>query len=290
MWPAGGLPPWRRGFPFFLAKPRSAVERLRSAGSRQVWTQGPIWKRLVLGGLMTIGWPLVTFADAVKISARRAMEGRSSFLSSFAALYRAALTRDIAPGVGAVYEWNLDVEVTALADVLLPLDLLALRRISLGRGAVLDDVQNKARFEHICRAHGLPCVETLAAFDHGRSIGEDRLRAFEGPLFVKALTGNKGAGAELWRPAGRGLVSTGGEELTFDELIDRLRPENCIVQPALEDHPALKGFGTIALSSLRLVTARGRKSSTLIAAQAQSRGRPAIVNRAQWHPVRHRHR
>jgi hypothetical protein len=55
--------------------------------------------------------------------------------------------------------------------------------------------------------------------------------------------------------------------VTIEEFIDRLRPENCIVQPALEDHPALKDFGTRALSSLRLVTARGRTRAMLIAAK-----------------------
>ena len=267
LWPAGGMAPWRRGFPLFLAEPRSSVERLRAAASKEAWTRGPIWKRCLLGGAMAIGWPSVTFADAVRISARRAREDRAPFLSSVSTLYRAAMTRNIPPGVGAVCERSFDRDATDLADFLLPLDLLALRRISLRRGAVLEQVQNKAAFEQICRDHGLPCVETIAAFDRGMSVGEDRLRACNAPVFVKALTGNKGAGAELWRRGGRGFVSTGGEDLTADELIDRLRPENCIVQPALQDHPALKEFGTAALSSLRIVTARGRSiPATVIAA------------------------
>ena len=253
--------------PLLLGDPRSSVERLRAASSKEAWTRGPVWKRWLLGGAMAIGWPLVTFVDAVRISARRAREDRAPFLGSFSTLYRAAMTRNIAPGAGAVYERSFDREATDLADYLLPLDLLALGRISLRRGAVLHQVQNKAAFEQICRDHGLPCVETIAAFECGTSVGEDRLRACTAPVFVKALTGNKGAGAELWRRGGRGFLSTGGEDLTADELIGRLRPENCIVQPALEDHPALKDFGTVALSSLRIVTARGPSiPATVIAA------------------------
>ena len=258
MWPRSGVPAWRRGFPFFVAEPRSAIERLRSVGSTQVWTQGPMWKRLAFGGAMAVGWPLVTFNDAVKISANRAKEGRSPFLSSFRILYRAALTRNIPPSQGAIYEWALELKSTELADVLLPLDLRVLQRLSLNRGAVLNDVQNKARFEQICRVHDLACVRTLAFFDHGTSTGEDVLRTWTQPLFVKALTGNRGVGAELWRPGGRGFISSGSEERSVEELIDWLRPQNCIVQPALEDHADLKAFGTRALSNLRIVTAKGR--------------------------------
>lgn len=252
-----GVPVWSRGFPFFLAEPRSAVERLRSTGSRQVWGQRPLWKRLALGGAMTISWPIATFIDAVKISARRAKEGRGRFLSCFGAFYAEALRRNVAPRHYAYFESSLGIQSTELSDFLLPLDLRALQRLSMSRGAVLRDVQDKARFAQICVAHALPCVPTLAVFDHGASTGEEVLRGWTQPLFVKALTGNKGAGAELWRPSGRGFVSSGGEDLTTDELIEALRPQNCIVQPALEDHPLLKAIGTLAVSSVRIITARG---------------------------------
>jgi hypothetical protein len=253
----GEFLPWARGFPFFLGEPRTAVERLRAAGSKQVWTQGPLWRRLALGSAMAMSWPIVTLIDAVKLSARRASEGRSAFLSSFGGLYRAALTRNIPPYQAALYESALDRTAGELSDVLLPLDLRALQRLSVGQGAVLQAVQNKARFEELCRAHGIACVRTLAVFDHGTSTGEDILRTWTEPVFVKALTGNRGVGVELWRPAGRGFTSSSGMELTVDELIASFRPQNCIVQPVLEDHAALKAFGTSALSNVRIVTAKG---------------------------------
>jgi len=267
LWRSGTIPPWRRGFPFFIAEPRDAIERLRSAGTRMVWTQGSMWKRIGLGAAMGIGWPFVAFGDAARISFKRSREGRAPFWSSFRTLYRAALERNVPPRVGALYEWALDLRATDLADVLLPSDLVTLQRLSADRGALPHDVQDKARFEEICRSRGLPCVQTLAAFDHGVSTGEDVLRTWSKPFFVKALTGNKGAGAELWSPGERGFASTGGEELTIDQLIERLRFQNCIVQPALEDHTALGAFGTVALSSLRIVTARGSSiPATVIAA------------------------
>ena len=124
--------------PFFIGRPRSAIERLRSAGSRQVWSQGPLWRRLALGGASTFGWPVSTFIEAARISAKRAKEGRSPFFKSFGTLYRAALTRNIPPYDGAIYEAVLGLKATELSDVLLPADLLALLRMSVRRGAVLE--------------------------------------------------------------------------------------------------------------------------------------------------------
>lgn len=216
---------------------------------------------------MMLGWPFATFIESVKVSLRRAKEGRSPFLKSFGTLYAAALTRNIPPYDGAIYEAVLGLRATELADVLLPIDLPALQRLSMRRGAELEDVQDKARFEEICRTRGLACVPTLAVFSGGTSKGEESLRTFAAPLFVKALSGNRGVGAELWRPGGRGFVSSGGEDCGVDDLIQLLRLQNCIVQPLLEDHADLKALGTVALSNVRIVTVKGASiRSTPIAA------------------------
>lgn len=252
----GGLPPWRRGFPFFVGTPRSGIERLRAAGAREVWTRGPIWKRLALGVAMTVGWPLSTFGDAMRISIRRSKEGHASLLRTFGTLYGAALTHNIPPNLFAFFELELGVSSDELSDFLLPVDMRMLHSFSLRQGANLDDVQNKASFERICTAHGLPCVKSLAVFHEGLSRGEDVVRSWTAPMFVKALTGFKGAGAELWRPGGRGFVSSNGDDLSIDELIEALRTGNCIIQPVLEDHPCLRAFGTVALSSVRVMTGK----------------------------------
>jgi len=262
-WSAGAFPPWRRGFPFFVAKPRSALERLRAAGARQVWTQGPIWRRLALGGAMAVGWPIATFIDANRLSAKRnKWGGKSGFFTSFARMYGAALTRNIPPNQYAIHV-SLGAGPDQLAEYLMPLDLRTLHRLSIAQGAVPASVQDKARFEQTCLAYRLPCVPTLATFERGASTGEDVLRQSREPVFVKALTGNRGAGAELWRPSRDGFVSSMGRELTVDELINSLRPQNCIVQPALQDHSALKAFGTVALSNVRLITAKSRDTRSI---------------------------
>ena len=254
---AGGLPPWRRGFPFFAGTPRSAIERLRAAGATDVWARGPIWKRLALGAFMIVGWPLATFGDAIRISIRPSEEGQASRVRTFLTLYGAALTLNIPPNLFALFQSELGVSSDELSDFLLPLDMRMLHSFSLRGGADVDDVQNKATFERICTAHGLPCVRSLAVFHEGLSTGEDVVRSWTDPMFVKALTGYKGAGAELWRPGGRGFVSSSGDDLSADELIETLRTRNCIIQPVLEDHACLRAFGTVALSSVRVMTAKG---------------------------------
>lgn len=232
------------------------MERLRAAGSHEVWRQKPLWKGLALGSAMAIGWPLVTFVDALKLSWRRSVwQAPTGFLETFVTLYRAALGRNVPPHQYAFHA-SLMSEPDELADLLLPLDLRLLHGMSIAQGAEPDDVQDKARFEKICRAHRLACVPTIATFSRGTHTGEEVLRKSRAPLFVKALTGNRGAGAELWTPSARGFVSSNGEELGMEELIDWLRPQNCIVQPVLRDHPVLQALGTVALSNIRLITAK----------------------------------
>ena len=263
----GALPVWRRGFPFFLAEPRSAVERLRSAAARQTWSEGPLWKRFALGGVMTVTWPLVTLVDSAKIAAERARHSDERFWGSFADFYYAALTRNIPPAQFARYVSVSKDLASGLSDFLLPLDLRGLLRLSLRRGAAFDDVQNKVRFEQICLSHGLPCIPTLATFHEGTSTGEEKLRAWTQPFFVKSLTANRGAGAERWTPRDAAFVSADGLELGIDAIVDRLRAQNCIVQPVVEDCGELQALGSVALSSIRIVTVAGEAiRPTVIAA------------------------
>ena len=205
---------------------------------------------------MTIGWPLVTLADSARIAAKRASRDER-FWATFLELYRAALTRNIPPAQFARYASLSNDQTSRLSDFLLPLDLRGLQRLSLRRGAALDDVQNKARFEQICLAHGLPCIPTLATFHEGTSTGVEKLSAWSRPFFVKSLTANRGAGAERWVPGGNGFVSADGLELGIDAIVDRLRSQNCIVQPLLEDCAELQALGSVALSSIRIVTVAG---------------------------------
>ena len=131
----------------------------------------------------------------------------------------------------------------------------------------MNDVQDKARFEEICRAHGFPCVPTLAVFDHGASKGEENLRTWTEPLFVKALSGNRGVAPSYGGPAGEGSFLAAVKNALSTSSFNLCASENCIVQPVLEDHAGLKALETVALSNVRIVTAKGTSiPSTPIAA------------------------
>ena len=261
-----GVPISRRGFPFFLAAPQTALERLRAAAAKEVWSERPIWKRLILIGGMTAGWPTVGLGGALTAARELSKENDAPFLSSLGGLYGAALKRNVPPHQNSFYQIVLGPVATNMSDLLIPADQRFLTRMSIRRGAVIDDAQDKVRFEEICREWGLPSVPTLASFNDGIVSGKDRLREWRGPVFVKALKGNKGAGAELWARTGRGFISPDGGDLTVDEFISSFRGQSCIVQPVLKDCDEVRKLGSVALSSLRLVTAKGSGPATVITA------------------------
>jgi hypothetical protein len=58
-------------------------------------------------------------------------------------------------------------------------------------------------------------------------------------------------------PDGPEWLSSSGRKLAIDDIIAELHSQNCIVQPVLEDCAELRTLGTEALSSVRLVTAKG---------------------------------
>ena len=247
----------KRGFPFLLATPRTALERLRMFAAKQVWAEGPVWKRAALIGAMAAGWPTVGLGNAVSAARELARENGASFAGSVVSLYSAALVRNVPPHQSSFYQVVLGPDRADMSELLVPADQRILMRIGVARGAVLNDVQDKVRFERICRQHGLPCVPTLASFDSGRSTSPEKLHEWREPVFVKALKGNKGAGAEQWMHTGEGFSSAAGEHLDVDAFISRFRDQSCIVQPVLEDHEALRKLGSVALSSVRIVTAKG---------------------------------
>ena len=237
-----------------LAKPRSSIERLRAAVASRAWQDQSGCKCLALPVAMLVSCPIATLIEAVREEAAQPLTREGSKLSAVATLYVNAIARNFPPSDYARYRNCSALSHADMADILLPVDQRGLNRLSKLRGALAVDVQNKARFEVVCRRHGLPCVESLASFDHGLSFGEERLRSWTEPFFVKALTGNRGAGAEQWTPSPGGFRSSGGAELRSDELIGHFRSQNCVVQPLLHDCEALRDLGSLALSSLRIIT------------------------------------
>jgi hypothetical protein len=130
--------------------------------------------------------------------------------------------------------------------------------------ARLQPLKDKARFAEFCRANGLPNVPTLLTFRRGRAPGvgdKHRSALGNGDLFVKPVSGSRGAGAERWQRLDSGRYrSTRGRVLDADGLLahlaKRARGKSILVQPAVRNHPGLHDLTAGALSTMRLISWR----------------------------------
>lgn len=96
---------------------------------------------------------------------------------------------------------------------------------------------------------------------------------FDTDLFVKPRIGNGGHRAERWDRAGRGkYVNSRGlmleRDALFHYLAEQSLSEDFVVQPRLDNHPALDDIANGALSTLRVLTCKneeGRSIATNVA-------------------------
>lgn len=123
-------------------------------------------------------------------------------------------------------------------------------------GAVARDVQDKARFADLCRAHGMPCIPTLAVFRGGVQCVPP-LPFLPGipDLWVKDLVGSRGSGAARWRREGDAYRHAWqGDVYSPPELVAQWRGRDCIIQPCLENHSSLKPLSDGSLVVFRVIT------------------------------------
>jgi hypothetical protein len=203
---------------------------------------------------MTLAWPLGGLSTCLTICKRH-----NWGLRRFADMYWLALRDNIPPVEYALYRFYLPERSRERRCYLYWTDLPALGICTARRGANNADVQNKQRFASLCAQAGFPHAPTLAVFAGGRqSFPEGPFTPEVPALWVKALELKGGAGAMKWQrtgqSAGQCYENSNGERCTPGQLADRLRRENCIVQPCLENHPSLSQLTNGALNSLRIVT------------------------------------
>lgn len=245
------------------------MEELRAAGARRAASRASLWRTALVGTAMTLGWAVQAVWDAAAIAASPERCLWPTRWAAFRALGAAALLRNVPPQQFARYRRCRNVAPDAIASFLFPIDLRCLDALNRLGGAEDDHVQNKARFADLCDRLGLPCVPTLACFLDGRAVGvADPASGPQADLFVKATNGRGGEGAQIWRFLDGRYVFEDGETLATAELMARLAGADCIVQPLLADHAALRALGSVALSSLRIVTAAlpGRDARAVAAA------------------------
>jgi hypothetical protein len=126
-----------------------------------------------------------------------------------------------------------------------------------------DPISDKLAFYELCKAHGVPTPEVLAAFAPTGKLADFRFGLPpEQDLFAKARTGLGGDGAERFRWDGTLFESNRGCHIRPDNLGEYLATRACsenrslLVQPVLRNHPDLRAGLNRALATARLVTGR----------------------------------
>jgi hypothetical protein len=264
-------PFWRRGYPFLIKAPKTAIERLRAFSATQTLSDVAAWRRTGVGIGMSVGWSIYATKEAIKLSLSGSFSPFRNRFECFKALWSAAILSNIPPAQFKGFSTrhvNTHSLWLAFPDHLFPRNVAGLVSLNKSRGANSDDVQDKAEFAKICLGHGLAAIPTVAAFRDGKLLPVSQPHSAErSSLYVKALRGKAGAEAKVWRFEEGKYIS--GEKSFTDRtaLLDHLKSRDVIVQPVLSDCRALRDKGSQHLSCLRLVTVIDTKgAATPIAA------------------------
>ena len=128
----------------------------------------------------------------------------------------------------------------------------------LNRGAA-SQLDDKVAFAAHCVAHGIAHVPILAAASDGRVDGDSSALPRD-DLFIKPIQARGGAGAERWTWVADedGYRGPGGETLSGDDLLARLKKESVetprLVQPRATNHPDIADLSNGALTTLRVLS------------------------------------
>lgn len=129
----------------------------------------------------------------------------------------------------------------------------------------LDDTQrlsDKLVFHNRCRELGLPTAPVVFAATGGESepIPGMSLDLPAADLFIKPRKGSGGVGASRWQYDAGTYRGKDGSQLSVDalrqNLLERSRRRDLIVQPRLANHPTLADLNCGALATVRVVTCR----------------------------------
>ncbi len=240
------------GFPFLPGPAPTPTTRLRRLSGPAHLPRRRRWLRPLAFTGMLLAWPVGALHTAIRLQSAESRPGRwGRILDS----WRLALTRNVPPFDYRAYRLDEPGPRAALPHYLFWTDLPALAALNARRGAVQQDVQDKARFAEICAAHDLPAVPTLAAFRGGRQVAPATPFVPVGPeIWVKSLDGQSGQGAALWQRVGDAYRNAAGRVVPAAGFGGHVRARDCIVQPRLANHPVVAAITNGALASLRIVT------------------------------------
>jgi hypothetical protein len=219
----------------------------------------PVRRRLAQV-LVTVTWPLAVLANLWLVW--KWFEPRQAFLKRVPGALWAAIRHNIFPYEYYEYRlWQPDRRMN-IDNYLYDREAARLFKV-LNRRSEVDPVVDKLAFYKLCKTHGIPTPEVLAAFaPTGTLMNFQSGLPPQHDLFVKARTGMHGLGAERFRWDRLLFESNRGCRLRPEDLGDylanRAQTENLtlLVQPALSNHPDLGTDSNEALATARLVTGR----------------------------------
>ena len=241
---------WRRcraGLPWFWPARPAGQHAMVEARRMVRWHFGrdhhPVRRKLAQV-LVTMAWPLAVLLNLWLV--RQWFGPREALLKRVPGALWAAIRHNILPSEYYEYElWQPDRRMN-IDNYLYDNEAARLFKV-LNRRSEVDPIVDKLAFYELCKTHGIPTPEVLAAFAPTGKLMDFRSGLPpQHDLFVKARTGQGGLGAERFRWDRVLFQSNRGCRLRPEDLggylANRARTENLtlLVQPALSNHPDLR--------------------------------------------------
>lgn len=251
------------GFPFTIGTPVGPVGRFRALARSARFPRRSA-KHLAARTAVTLGWPIgALWRSIAEYKVMRQDAGAPLARGTFNDMLWRALRHGVPPLEYRLY--RMCPGDGRDADLVYWNDGPGLAALSRARGANIADVEDKARFARIARDQGLPHIATLAHFTNGAQLFPDAPFVPDQPgLWIKSNIG-RGGGAR-WIFCDGMYHDAVGRRLTPPALAEELLKTQCIVQPLMQNHPAITALGTEALATLRLVTGMNAAGDAVIIA------------------------
>jgi glutathione synthase/RimK-type ligase-like ATP-grasp enzyme len=257
----GGLPIAVRGaLSHYSVAPEAVVRR---AYARRYWHPaslaelGQLFLAILICPIAVIALGLVFVA---KNGSRVARGGRRGVCGQFADQLRLYISAGVLPPWYYIFELHrLPARVQA-RDFIYRWESKGgvMRLLKEGNRTPSSELNDKALFADHCRRHQIPTAPILAVLRGGGVELHVPPRELDADLFVKPVFGRGGRGAERWDFVDGRYRSPAGENLSFDELAERLversRDAPLLMQRRLKNCRGLESLNNGALSTVRILT------------------------------------
>lgn len=264
----------KRGFPFTpWPDDGSTIGRVRRVARTVLFADRRPWSRSALRAAMTFAWPVGAVIEVARClpltPAAHRPTSMTGWLRRAAHMLALAWGRNVPPREYVAYGLHDPAKRAWIGACLYqPESQPLLTHLNRLAGADNDDVQDKGRFARLCRRHDLPCIPTLAEFRGGvQTWPETPFRPDQPSLWVKDLTGSRGAGAARWHQQ-NGLYrdDDSGAARAAEDLAATWLGRDCLVQPCLDNHPALARLSAGGIVDFRVVTGIDRDGVVTVVA------------------------